>query len=58
MLEKVEWANTGHEGSACSGHKNTCKDHGSACRGLRILNRVSESVEEAIKVTVKAVMKR
>jgi hypothetical protein len=36
-LEEVEWAYTGHEESACRGYESKCKDHVSACRGLRIL---------------------
>jgi hypothetical protein len=36
-LEEVEWANTGHEESACRGYESKCIDHVSACRGLRIL---------------------
>jgi hypothetical protein len=36
-LEEVEWANTGHEESACRGYESKSKDHVSACRGLRIL---------------------
>ncbi len=50
-LEEVEWANTGHEESACRGYESNCKDHGSACRGLGILYRGYEIVVEAIKMT-------
>ncbi len=35
VLEEMEWANTGHEVSACRGHESTCKDMGVLAEAVR-----------------------